>query len=123
MQTTTPHIVMQIQISPFKTAYAREILDTALMLASFEIKLQLIFRDAGIWQLVQTQETPIQAMPITPILTALAHYDIHDVFALDSSLATYGIQPSALLSDVRIINQQDVNQLIHSADYCYAFSL
>ena len=117
------HLLVQVQNTPFACARARETLDSLMMLASFDVPLCVVFRDEGVWQLVATQETAIQADAITPVLKAFPHYDIHDLFVLDSSLFERGLEKKDLLSNVKIIDQAYLNQLIHKAGYIYAISL
>ncbi len=103
--------------SPYGSTLAREALDMALATAAFDQKVQLVFLNDGVYQLTNQQQAELkQRKNISKTLSALALYDVNDVYVDKDSLEERGLKPEQLFSDAMPVDHEKINQLIQQAD-------
>jgi len=83
--------------APHGTPHGREALDLALLSASFEQQVSLIFADEGVLNLV-AQQVPelVGAKDYIATFGALPLYDVDTILVCQDSLAQYGLTDKAL---------------------------
>ncbi len=85
-------ICVLFRSAPHGTTKGREALDFALLSASFEQEVSLIFVDEGVLHLIKDQQSElIGGKDYLAALKALPIYDIEAVFACKQSLADFGL--------------------------------
>lgn len=103
--------------SPYGSTLAREALDMALATAAFDQKVQLVFLNDGVYQLITNHQAELkQRKDISKTLPALALYEITEVYADANSITDRGLEPSELAQGITVINTQQISELIESAD-------
>ncbi|QFU22766.1 sulfurtransferase complex subunit TusC [Shewanella eurypsychrophilus] len=108
--------------APHGTAQGREALDLALLSASFEQEVSLIFMDEGVLNLLPKQK-PEQAGAKDYIATfgALSLYDIDTVLVCSDSLAQFGLSEAELTIALTIADTQTISDHIQLADEVLVF--
>ena len=90
-----------------------------MMLVSgvFEQPARVLFLDDGVRQLAAGQDASlVDRKDTAKALSALPTYDVEELFAHAGSLAARGIEPDDLAIDARIVEDDEVAKLLHTAD-------
>ncbi|QYJ91796.1 sulfurtransferase complex subunit TusC [Shewanella halotolerans] len=108
--------------APHGSAKGREGLDFALLSASFEQEVSLIFVDEGVLNLLPLQ-TPevIGAKDFLAAFKALPLYDIECVYACHQSLADYQLDELALAFPLEIKSPAEIGELLTQADEVFVY--
>lgn len=108
--------------APHGSAKGREGLDFALLSASFEQEVSLIFADEGVLNLIpqQAPET-IGAKDFLAAFKALPLYDIESVYACQQSLADYQLDESALAIPLDVKTPKEIGVLLTQADEVFVY--
>ncbi|CAM2798831.1 sulfurtransferase complex subunit TusC [Shewanella loihica] len=108
--------------APHGSAKGREGLDFALLSASFEQEVSLIFVDEGVLNLLP-QQTPeaIGAKDFLAAFKALPLYDIECVFACQQSLADYQLDESALAIPLEVKSPAEIGELLTQVDEVFVY--
>ena len=102
-----------IRQCPYGHLLARESVDAILATAVYEQLLSVVFLDDGVFQLLNQQITPSTAAKnMAKLLSAFSLYDIHTVFACQSSLALRGLKETDLCLPVKPLNSNEIKQLM-----------
>ncbi|WP_286232471.1 sulfurtransferase complex subunit TusC [Thalassotalea sediminis] len=80
------------QTAPFGHANAKDALDVALIMGSYEQPTSLYFHGDGVWQLVQeSQPEKLNIKNFIKTFDALAFYDIEHIYVCQDSLLQRGL--------------------------------
>ncbi|MBS4052489.1 sulfurtransferase complex subunit TusC [Methylomonas rivi] len=102
---------------PHLTSHVQEALDQMLTTAAFDQSVSVLLLDDGVFQLKAGQNPQNMALKNTAaIFTALALYEIKDVFAEAESLADRGLGTDDLILPVQSIPRAAVNELMRRHD-------
>ncbi|QYJ87811.1 sulfurtransferase complex subunit TusC [Shewanella mesophila] len=103
--------------APHGKANSREALDFALLSASFEQVVTLLFVDDGVLNLLPNQ-TPAQigGRDFISTFKALPLYDIEDVFVCESSLTSMGLSTQDCFIAVQALSAEQIQQQLKQAD-------
>lgn len=108
--------------APHGTSHSREALDLALLSASFEQEVCLIFLDEGVLNLVKAQQPErIGVKDFIATLGALPLYDIDTVLVCKTSLVEYGLHDTELTIAHDKISQKAIMQQLAHADEVLVF--
>jgi len=108
--------------SPHGTVRGREGLDLALLSASFEQEVSLVFVDEGVLHLIKDQQPDlIGAKDYISTFKALPLYDIDSVFVCKQSLADYGLSHSLLSIPVTVVNDEAIAAHLKQVDEVLVF--
>lgn len=103
--------------SPYGSGHAAEMMDAALIAASFDQQVHLAFLDDGVFQLVRHQEPDaINGKDMGEALLELGEYDIEHVWVERQSLAERGLTESDLLIPVTLVDRVDFAGLLADMD-------
>ena len=116
---TRKKILYIADTTPFENSIARENLDFVMMHASFEVDVSIVFVDTGILQLLNTEHDKIQTRAFTPVLASFKHYDINDLYVLDTSLKQFKLTKNQLICSVKIITSNQFKDLMSQFDYIF----
>jgi len=96
---------------------AHETLSLALTTATFDHRVQLLFLEDGVFQLVnhQNPDNPKQKS-LAKIFEVLTLYDIYEVFADKCSLQQRKLISSLLIPTTKVINSEEIHALCHQQD-------
>ncbi len=122
--------------APYGTVYALESLEVVLIGAAFEQEVQLVFVDDGVYQLTKGQSTEgIGMKNFSKTYAALGDYDVNQIYVDEQSLKDRGLTMDDLQeltyededddwaekSSMKLINRQEMAQLINDADVLLNF--
>lgn len=107
---------------PYSTANAKESLDLALVMGSFEQAVGLFFCDDGVYQLVKGQvPSSIKAKDLTKTLKALPFYDIEKIYVCHQSLIARNLSVSDLCVDVTELSFSNWQTLLNQYQHVVTF--
>ncbi|ACE82967.1 sulfurtransferase complex subunit TusC [Cellvibrio japonicus] len=109
--------------APYGTSRAREALDVALVAATYDQDISLLFMDDGIFQLLKAQSPEdIHQKNHAANLSALPLYGIEKIYVHYESLEIRKITTNDLILDnLQLLNNQDVSRLIQEQDQLLSF--
>ena len=108
--------------APHGSPHGREALDLALLSASFEQKVSLIFVDEGVLNLIKNQQPElVGAKDFIATFGALYLYDIDTILACEASLREYDLDNTELTITPDKVTQSAIRQHLADADEVLVF--
>lgn len=108
--------------APYGTIYALESLEVVLIAAAFDQDVSLAFLDDGVYQIVKGQHTkPIDVKNFSPTYRALEGYDIEKLYVEKESMESRGLKEADFIVPVKVINTQEMADLMQSQDVILSF--
>ncbi len=108
--------------APYSNAVGQEALDAALIGASFEQDVSLLFLHDGVFQLVINQGSDGSGLKeFTKAYRALEDFGIDKVFCHDLSLAARGLTNNDLMRDVTTLTGEQLKSLVASSARVFTF--
>ena len=108
--------------APYGTIYALESLEVALITATFDQDVSLVFMDDGVYQLVKGQQTQgIGIKNFSPTYRALEGYDVEKLYVDDESMTQRGLKSEDLLVPVEVLSSAQLGQLMAEQDVILSF--
>ena len=108
--------------APYGTIYALESLEVALITATFDQDVSLVFMDDGVYQLVKGQQTQgIGIKNFSPAFRALEGYDLEKLYVDDESMTQRGLKFQDLLVPVEVLSSAQLGQLMAEQDVILSF--
>ncbi|BDM64321.1 sulfurtransferase TusC [Shewanella sp. NFH-SH190041] len=116
------HLCIIFRRAPHGTAHGREALDLAMLSASFEQQITLIFADEGVLNLISEQQPElVGARDYIATFKALPLYDIEDVLVCNDSLTEFGLKRSVLNIDAQVVSAETITARLREADEVLVF--
>lgn len=109
-------ILLIIESSAFTSAKARESHDLLLALAAVEHQVSVLYRSAGVTQLLSTATEGAPIKDFTKSQKLFSLYDIESVFACTESLAFYRLDLAALQITVSALTPAQQQTLMVTFD-------
>lgn len=117
MTSTQQKIISILNTSaPFGQPNAKDALDIALIMGTYEQKTHLFFQGDGVWQLIpkQTPES-IQVKDFLKTFSAFEFYDLENIFVCKQSLVERNLPESFHIENVQVLeNNAFANKLSQS---------
>ena len=108
--------------SPYGTTTTREGIDFALLSASFEQQVSLVFCDEAVLHLLPNQQATLAgSKDYVSVFKAFDLYEIDTVLACKQSLETLGINQHELAIDVQIAETAAIRVALADADEVLVF--
>ncbi|HXP97964.1 MAG TPA: sulfurtransferase complex subunit TusC [Telmatospirillum sp.] len=103
--------------APFGSGQAGEMLDAALIAASFDQHVHLAFLDDGVFQLIKHQRPDtLEQRDFASTFLDLAEYDIDHVWVERDSLAERGLTETDLLIPVTLVDRATLSRMMADID-------
>jgi tRNA 2-thiouridine synthesizing protein C len=103
--------------APFGSGQAAEMLDMALIAASFDQQVHLAFLDDGVFQLMKRQHPEsLGQKDFTSTFLELAEYDIDHVWVERDSLTERGLNESDLLINAQVVDRAALGAMMSGID-------
>jgi tRNA 2-thiouridine synthesizing protein C len=103
--------------APFGSGCASEMLDAALIAASFDQQVQLAFLDDGVFQLVKHQRPGVLGQKdCAAAFLELAEYDIDHVWVETESLAERGLGAADLMIPTTLVDRAQLSEMMAGID-------
>ena len=111
------HILYLLRKSPYSSSNAVEALESALVAGVFEQNVAVLFKDDGVWQLLDGQKgAVIERRTVGKVLQALPQYDVDQLFVCEVSLNERGLQLEDLALGVKLLSLGEQRKLIARQD-------
>ncbi len=96
----------------------KESIDLALVCAAFDQKVNLIFVDSGVTNLLNNRPNSLtNDKNHTAILKGLEFYDIENLLVEQESLALSQLNMGDLIPSIKMVNTNEINKLNLTADH------
>ena len=107
--------------APYGQSYAKACLDMVLSASVFDQRVNYVFMDDGVYQLLKNQApAAIHAKNLSAAFPALELYDIDKVFVDEASLHSRGLSAESLcLPSAAICSIQQIQSLISASDVVF----
>lgn len=120
------HVVKHYAIvntrASFDALSAKEALDAALILASYEMQVSLYFMADGVYQTQDNQNPELISMKdFIATFKALGFYDIEDINVCRQSLESRNLTQDFSLEDVNVIDKNHFTDKLNQADIVLTF--
>ena len=110
-------ILIRMSKSPSNGLTSGEQLETAMVAATFEQEVSILFVGDGIFNLLPAKETKeVKGYNIEKILLALPTFEVNDLFVCERSLENRQIGISTLPKNAKVITFEDQKRLIKTTD-------
>lgn len=107
---------------PYSSMALKESLDAALVTASFNQEVSLLFMGDGVFQLLDQQKAEaIESKHHGAMFAGLELYDIDRVYVAAESLKERHLDESDLIMPVQLLNQEAVHVLLQQQDAVLSF--
>ncbi|ORU90899.1 MAG: hypothetical protein A6F71_08120 [Cycloclasticus sp. symbiont of Poecilosclerida sp. M] len=101
---------------------AQEFFDVLLMAAAFDQKVSLYFMADGVFSLLKNQVPEMLDMKNnSPLLEALAIYDVDNLYIEKESMDDRGIQNEQLILALEVLSQSAMNNKMAISDHVFSF--
>lgn len=107
---------------PYTSVAGQEALDAAMIGATFEQQISVLFLYDGVFQLKRDQSTDLTPIKqYTKTFNALADFDINQVYVHDLSLLARGLHEGDLMIEVQQVCAASITHLIAQQDNVFTF--
>lgn len=122
MSTNIKHYAILNTSSSFDKFNAKEALDAALILASYEMQVSLFFIGDGVYQsqAAQNAET-IAAKDFIATFKALEFYDIENIYISEPCLAERHLSTNFVFNNACLMNRSEMTNKLNNADIILSF--
>lgn len=116
------NITIVFRHPPHGNASSREGLDFALLSASFEQQVTLIFIDDGVLNLLPHQQpSQIGCRDYISTFKALPLYDIEEVWVASEAMDTYNVALTDCVIDVKRVDNPMITKQLNTADEVFVY--
>jgi tRNA 2-thiouridine synthesizing protein C len=120
------HAVKTISIlntsAPFGQSNAKDALDVALIMGTYEQITHLFFQGDGVWQLVKNQQPEsIQVKDFLKTFAAFEFYDLENIYVCKQSLNTRNLPESFHIDNVQVLDKTDFSKKLTASDLVLRF--
>ena len=110
-------ILFLLTKAPYCSARAVEMLESVLVAGVFEQAVSVLFKDAGVYQLLDGQDgAAVGQRTLGKMLQALPDYDVQRLFVCSASLERLGLAPADLCLPVQCLDQGEQRELVAGQD-------
>ncbi len=113
----TKKFLYLVRQTPYSGSLAAEVIDAMLVTGVFDQQVSVLFKDAGVLQLVADQQGGLLGRrSIGRMLGALPEYDINALFVCAASLQRYHLSESELCLPLQVVSKDEQKILLAEQD-------
>ena len=102
---------------PYGTSHAIEALESVLVAGVFDQRVSVLFRDDGVWQLLDGQDgAPVDRRTIAKVAQALPQYDVNALYVCAASLQQRNLTEKDLSVPVTVLDEHAQRALLADQD-------
>lgn len=110
-------ILFLMRQPPYSTSHALEALESILVAGVFEQHVSVLFKDEGVWQLIDNQDgAELGTRTVSNVVQALPEYDVSDLFVCETSLSQRGLDLDDLVLPVAPLSLAAQSDLLTEQD-------
>lgn len=122
MTAEIKHYAILNSSASFDQFKAKEALDVALILASYEMKVSLFFIGEGVFQSQASQQPEmIKAKDFISTFKALDFYDIENIYISEPCLKKRQLSTSFAFNNACLVDHLEMSKLLNNADIILSF--
>jgi len=92
---------------PYQGTHNLELIEAAMVGAVFDLEVSVLFRDEGIWALLDGQDAgALQQRTLSKVLSALPAYDVERLFVCSESMQRMHLQTDQFCVPVTLMSLQ-----------------
>jgi len=106
--------------APYGESYAQACLDMVLSASVFEQRVNYIFMDDGVYQLMKNQHpAAIESKNLASVISTLELYGIDHLYVEKESLSNRGLKEHDLAMKVITVSCQEISDFIEKSDMVF----
>lgn len=110
-------ILFLLTRAPYASTRAVETLESVLVAGVFEQEVSVLFKGAGVYQLLEGQEgSAVGQRTVGKILSALPEYEVERIFVCGPSMQRFGIEEADLCVAAQRLDQAEQRDLLAGQD-------
>jgi tRNA 2-thiouridine synthesizing protein C len=114
---TTKRILFLLRQFPYGSSHAVEALEAVLVAGVFEQAVSVLFKDDGVWQLIEDQDgDELGVRTVGKVLQSLPEYEVSKLYVCEASLALRGLELDDLVLPATLIPLADQARLLAEQD-------
>ena len=118
----TKSIAILNTTAPFAQPNAKDALDVALIMGSYEQETHLFFQGDGVWQLIKEQTpTDISVKDFLKTFAAFEFYDLNNVYICQKSLEERGLTAIFHIDNVHVMSSTQFADKLSQNDIIFRF--
>ena len=115
-------VAVLMRKAPYGSVYTAEGFRSMMGIGVFEMDINVVFVDDGVYALVKGQDpAKLDMKPLGDGFPMLPDFDVHKFYVHDRSLAERGLTPDDLVMDVEIVDDERVAQILRSSGIVLPF--
>ena len=107
--------------SPYERSNAKDALDLALIMGSFELPPSLYFKGDGVYQLVNQTPEKLASKNFLKTFAAFEFYDIEQVYVCKSSLEARNLPTEFHIDNVKTLDKLAFKTMLNQHDTVFTF--
>lgn len=108
--------------APYGSSLVHEALEAVLAFGVYGVRVSLIFIDDGVFQIIRGQDTGgLPQKNLAKQMAGLELYGIDSIFVCGMSLSRRHLTREQLMLQARILNGDELSDLLHSQDQLLSF--
>ena len=113
----TKRILFLLRQPPYGSSHALEALESVLVAGVFDQGVSVLFRDDGVWQLLDGQDGAAAGRrTIAKVAQALPQYDVKDLYVCATSMRQRGLAEKDLALPVTVLGEDSQRALLANQD-------
>jgi len=115
-------VAVLMRKAPYGSVYTAEGFRSMMGIGVFEMDINVVFVDDGVYALVKGQDpAKLDMKPLGDGFPMLPDFDVHKFYVHDRSLSERGLTPDDLVMDVEIVDDERVAQILRSSGIVLPF--
>ena len=110
-------ILFLLRQAPYSSAHALEAIDSILVAGVFEQSVSVLFKDDGVWQLLDQQQGELLGTrTVSKVVRALPEYDVEALYVCSRSLRERNLSIGDLALQAKELSIEQQHSLISDQD-------
>ena len=115
-------VAVLMRKAPYGSVYTAEGFRSMMGIGVFEMDINVVFVDDGVYALVKGQDpAKLDMKPLGDGFPMLPDFDVHKFYVHDRSLSERGLTVDDLVMDVEILDDEGVAQILRSSGIVLPF--
>jgi tRNA 2-thiouridine synthesizing protein C len=109
-------VIMLMRKAPYGSVYTAEGFRTVMGIAVFELPIDIVFVDDGVFALAKNQNpAQLDMKPLGDGFPTLGDFGVKGFYVHAESLAERGLTPADLVMDVQVVDSRQVAEILEGA--------
>ncbi len=118
MLSSSDYVLISIETPPTLDLEAAEL---ALALAAFDIPVKVVFRNQGLFWLLDQAPRKLGGKSAAKVLSSFALYDIEEMYAVENEVKEFDININDLPTLIKVKSNSELTQVIQDSAHYFTF--